>query len=154
MKITFLGSGSHFVLGKENYHSNILIEDDNCTLLYDAGTTINDSLDNVNKSVGDLECIFLSHLHGDHSGGMEFIGFKSYFLNYQKEESKIEVISSEKILKDLWSKQLAGGMETFNGKSDIHDFFDIREFKKSRGLMDVGGLKIKPIKTNHSENSP
>ena len=44
MKITFLGSGSAFVLGEENYHSNILIEDGDENLLYDAGTTIGDAL--------------------------------------------------------------------------------------------------------------
>lgn len=45
MKITFLGSGSAFVTGKENYHSNILIEENSSKMLYDAGTSINDALD-------------------------------------------------------------------------------------------------------------
>jgi ribonuclease BN (tRNA processing enzyme) len=100
MKITFLGSGSAFVPMSENFQSNILFEktkletqysgsehntivtgEEEVThrLLMDAGTHIQESLSSVNLEPKDLDAIFISHLHGDHCHGLEFIGFKNYF---------------------------------------------------------------------------
>ncbi len=83
MTIKFLGSGSAWVLAEENYQSNILItknvdgEDKN--FLYDAGSTISESLNAQDLKVQDIDSLYISHLHSDHSGGVEDIAFKTYF---------------------------------------------------------------------------
>jgi len=77
MRIKFLGSGSAFVRETENYQSNILIND---SLLYDCGTTINEALHTNNIKIENIKAIFISHLHADHIGGLEYIGFSSYFV--------------------------------------------------------------------------
>jgi ribonuclease BN (tRNA processing enzyme) len=44
LKMVFLGSGSAFTVGFQNYQSNVLFELDKDTLLIDAGTDIRHSL--------------------------------------------------------------------------------------------------------------
>ena len=84
-EILFLGSGSAFVRSNENYQSNILI---NKKILFDCGTTINESLNNSNVKLTDIEDIIISHVHADHSHGLEYIGYSNYFIN-NKHETKL-----------------------------------------------------------------
>ncbi len=154
MKITFLGSGSHFVYAEENYHSNILIENNGKKLLYDAGTTIKDALHLNGTSVNEIDNVFVSHLHGDHSGGLEYLGFKTYFTSIPFGDKKIELISSEDILKDLWNRQLSVSMELPNKESELQDFFDKHTFKKTdkdNPPLRVNDMLVVPIKTIHSK---
>ncbi|MGL5193292.1 MAG: MBL fold metallo-hydrolase, partial [Chroococcales cyanobacterium] len=70
MKLTFLGSGSAFTVGANNYHSNVLLESDRGTkLLIDCGSDIRFSLHEAGYSHLDITDIYISHLHSDHAGG-------------------------------------------------------------------------------------
>jgi len=82
-----LGSGGAFTTAEKNYHSNMLIYDESKDyLLFDAGTDIKDSLNTANIKPTDINKIFISHLHGDHCGGIEYIGFKQMFDSETKKE--------------------------------------------------------------------
>ena len=128
MKITFLGSGSAFVLGHENYHSNILIEDDYTSydendeghyqyvnLLFDAGTTIPDALYAQRVDPTKIQNIFISHNHADHSGGMEYLGFKNYFSTFPFGENKPTVYAHCRVLHELWENSMKAGMKYLSG---------------------------------------
>jgi ribonuclease BN (tRNA processing enzyme) len=156
MRITFLGSGSAFVLDKENYQSNILIESDKEKALFDAGTTIASALDMQGFTPDDIDKVFISHLHGDHSGGLEYLGFKTFFSTFPFGEKKIEVFSTESILTDLWNKQLSASMDTLNEKSSLETFFKVSPIKFSMkdnfsgyDNFNIGNLNIIPVKTFH-----
>jgi len=145
MKIQFLGSGSAFVEASENYHSNILfskeIEEkqysgsENNTietgteivtrrLLFDAGHHIQESLKLQDKTVFDIDSIFISHAHGDHIFGLEFIGFKTYFTP-PFGSNKIQLLGNERILTRLWDNVLSGTMKYINGAElELKDYFN------------------------------
>jgi len=158
-KLKFLGSGSAFVTGKENYHSNILIESDNGKkMLYDCGTTINDALDTAGVDVMDIDEVFISHLHGDHSAGLEFVGFKTYFSTFPFGDKKVKVISSENILTDLWKKQLSASMDSLETKSSLDTYFEVspikekkNEYGKYKENFFFEDMEIIPIETIHSK---
>ncbi|GAB3485629.1 MBL fold metallo-hydrolase [Marinomonas epiphytica] len=69
MKIDVIGSGSAF--SKVNNTSSILIEDDQENQwLIDCGPTVPRALWQRNKKINDIQVIFFTHIHPDHSSGL------------------------------------------------------------------------------------
>src|ERR1700733_4386232 len=80
MKLTFIGSGSAFTLGANNYHSNMLLENAHGErLLIDCGSDARHSLHEAGFSYHDIHDVYISHLHADHAGGLEWLGFTTKF---------------------------------------------------------------------------
>ena len=77
MKMTFIGSGAAFT--SNNYHSNILIESNDKKLLIDCGSDARFALRDLGYSYKDIDSIYISHIHADHSGGLEWLGFSRKF---------------------------------------------------------------------------
>ena len=157
MKFTFLGSGSAFVLGNENYHSNILIEIGDDNLLFDAGTTIADALYYYGrKDVFDIKNIFLTHNHADHNGGLEYIGFKRYFGTFPFGLDKPKLFSSRIILDELWNECLKGGMKYVGAEPFLDTYFDVKPFTRYGDIENfmVGDAIFMPVPTDHCKCMP
>lgn len=79
IRLKFLGAGNFFTL--KGYQTNMLITDTNSNfnLLIDCGTDIRFSLNKNGLSYRDITNIYISHLHGDHCGGLEYMGFNTFF---------------------------------------------------------------------------
>ncbi len=69
MKITFLGS-SHGVPEPNRRCSSILIEVNGSYYILDMGTQSIEQLIDRGIAVEDVRCIFISHMHGDHTNGL------------------------------------------------------------------------------------
>ena len=151
MKLTFLGSGSAFSLAKENYHSNIIITDQktNSNCLYDAGTTIPDALNDFGLTPLDIQSIFISHNHADHSGGMEYLGFKTYFASYPFGKDKPTLYGHHSVLDELWDSNLKAGMRSLQGQTaSLNTYFNVKDIKDS-GFFDIGNIRAELIQTIH-----
>lgn len=123
MKLTFLGSGSAFAVDG-NYQSNAILQaDSGNTLLIDCGSDARLSLLDLNLSYQDISHVYLSHLHADHIGGLEWLAFTTKFNPACK---KPTLYSSEAVLKDLWNRSLSGGLSSIEGvDADITTYFNI-----------------------------
>ncbi len=75
MKLIFLGTGSAFTL--EYYHSNMLIEAPEGRLLIDCGGDARRSMAAQSLGALDITDIYISHLHADLIGGLEWLGLVS-----------------------------------------------------------------------------
>ena len=150
MKLTFLGSGSAFVLAEENYQSNILIETDDHTMLFDAGTTIPDALNALGKTVNSFDSIFISHNHADHVGGLEYIGFKKYFSTFPFGSDRPTLLAHHQVMDELWDTSLKGGMRSLQGKSATLDtYFNPVYLKDSDTFMLDTYIKYQIVQTIH-----
>ncbi|MCL9682720.1 MBL fold metallo-hydrolase [Legionella maioricensis] len=147
LKMTFLGSGSAFTIGPENYHSNILFQLGKDTLLLDAGSDIRHSLREQNLSYKDINNVYISHLHGDHTGGLEWLALTTHFdPNYK---GKPNLFANEKVIIDLWNKTLSGGLSTLPHKHpSIDSFFNSKPIKKD-GCFTWHSIEFKLIQTIH-----
>lgn len=147
LKMTFLGAGSAFTNGPDNYQSNVLLEIDKDTLLIDAGTDIRHSLREQHRDYIDIKNIYLSHLHGDHSGGLEWLALTTYFdANYP---GKPRLITSEQLIHDLWNKTLAGGLSTLRAeRATIDSFFNVEVIKGQAGFT-WHGIDFQLVRTIH-----
>ena len=124
MRILFLGSGSAHTVGTDNFQSNMLLyADSGRCLLIDCGTDIRWSLARQGLSHQDISDIYVSHLHADHIGGLEYIGFKTRF---DPACRRPRLYLEASLAGPLWDHSLRGGMGVItDGEMRLGDFFDV-----------------------------
>lgn len=128
MKIRFLGVGSAFTT-PEHYQSNLLITaPSGRNMLVDCGTDIRFSLreglpDNA-LPYEAIDAVYISHLHSDHIGGMEWLAFLTYFNPHQP---RLRLYMEEATMREMWRTSLKGGLGCIQGKRmHLTDYFDCR----------------------------
>ena len=72
MRVHFLGTGDAFGSGGRN-QTAYLLEDRTGLYLLDCGSSTLAALKRAGLDPADLDAVFLSHLHGDHFGGLPFL---------------------------------------------------------------------------------
>jgi ribonuclease BN (tRNA processing enzyme) len=124
MRILFLGSGSAHTVGTDNFQSNMLLVAGNgrC-LLIDCGSDIRWSLARQGFSHRDITDIYVSHLHADHIGGLEYVGFKTRF---DPACRRPRLYLEASLAGPLWDHSLRGGMGVItDGETRLEDFFEV-----------------------------
>jgi ribonuclease BN (tRNA processing enzyme) len=144
--MTFLGTGSAFC--QRNFQTNMLIEfDSGYRLLVDCGGDVRFSLEKLGMSYLDINGVYVSHLHADHIGGMEYIAFCTYFDHrYQgfypcsedTPERRPDLFISEFLVDDLWNRSLSGGLGSLqNKRATLETYFDVHAIEKN-GSFQIG----------------
>jgi ribonuclease BN (tRNA processing enzyme) len=82
MRVTVLGAGDAFCNGGRR-QSGYLVEAGDTTFLLDCGTTTLLALKTLGLNADHLDFVAISHLHGDHFGGLPFL-----FLEYLYERPR------------------------------------------------------------------
>jgi ribonuclease BN (tRNA processing enzyme) len=72
VRVTVLGSGDAFGSGGR-LHSGYVIETGERTFLMDCGPSVLQGLKRARIDTGRIDFVLLSHLHGDHFGGVPFL---------------------------------------------------------------------------------
>lgn len=149
-QLTFLGSGSAFYVGEhvgENWQSNLLIESPSGRrLLLDCGTDIRFSLRERGLCVTDIDDVYISHLHADHVGGLEWLAFGSKF---SARAQKPRLLANHAIAKDLWSRTLRGGLGSLEGQeASIHTYFELHAIREN-ACFDWEGIQFQPVQVLH-----
>jgi ribonuclease BN (tRNA processing enzyme) len=127
MKITCLGSGAAFTM--KNFNQSYLIEEDGRKMLFDCGRNIPEALQNAGVKFVDIDDIYISHCHADHTGGLEFMAFSRYDWlhkprNFKDGNYAPRLIANEQLLKDLWDYTLKGGLLSMEGfEARLSTFF-------------------------------
>lgn len=145
MKLIFLGVNAALVCGKNQFQSNMILESDSgCKMLIDCGTDIRHSLFAQGYSHSDIDAIYVSHLHSDHVGGLEWMGFSKYFIDKQKPTFFLNPDISD----GLWEHVLSGGMSTLaEEEASLSTFFDVQMIQANR--FEWEGCTFHTIKTHH-----
>jgi ribonuclease BN (tRNA processing enzyme) len=142
MRVTMAGTGSAFAKKYDN--NNALIQSEGHTLLVDCGITLPKALYEMGHSFDELDAVLISHIHGDHVGGLEELAFQMMFKYSRKPVLYIE----ERLVAPLWEQTLRGGM-TQGPLGSLDDFFDVRPLKEGVSYTLVPGLTVELIKTRH-----
>jgi len=150
MKLTFLGTGSAFTM--QNRQSNLLLESpDGKKLLIDAGTDIRHSLSLLGHNHLDIEGVYISHIHADHVGGLEWFGFLSHFDPRYKAKfnGRPLLFVNNGLADDLWSNSLKGGMRSLQGRiATLDTYFNVNSVANN-GHFDWGGTEFQLVQTVH-----
>jgi len=151
MKLTVLGAGSAFSMNQ--YQSNFLLDFDGYKMLFDCGSDIRWAMHDVKLGVNDINAIYISHLHADHIGGLEWVALNRFF---NKSLPKVDLYISEYLVDDLWSDCLKGGLSTYQGAVlGLNDYFNVIVIPEN-GTHTLTSLKnhykiwnITPVQTVH-----
>ncbi|RTL11408.1 MAG: MBL fold metallo-hydrolase [Neisseriaceae bacterium] len=147
MKLTFLGVSSALSVGYKNFHSNMLVEsaDTDQKLLIDCGGDVRHSLYELGFSAADIDAVYISHLHADHVGGLEWLAFSKFFV----EQNKLPLYISTDQKQALWDHVLSGGMSTLEeSNSTLETFFKLRSTESNKFIW--SGRDFELIKVPHS----
>jgi len=148
MKLTFLGCGSAFTT-PEYYQSNVLIQKNGKNFLIDCGSDIRFSLAPYLKPT-DIDAVFITHLHADHVGGMEWLAFCNYFTPTALKPPTLYGVGS--LLPDLWSKSLSGGLESVQGRVNTLDsYFECVAVYPNHPFI-WENIEFQPVQTCHVMN--
>ncbi|MEO5376894.1 MAG: MBL fold metallo-hydrolase [Magnetococcus sp. DMHC-6] len=127
MKISFIGVGSAFT-SYDYWQSNLLITTgDGHNMLIDCGSDARFALlpfgiDHHNLA-HKIEAVYISHLHADHIGGLEWLAFVSYFTPGAHHP---RLFIEESLLPALWKHSLRGGLEWIQGRRmALTDYFQL-----------------------------
>jgi len=125
MKLLFLGTGSATTVGTDNFHSNmILVSDSNETFMIDCGSDARFSLYKQKMSHLDVNNIYISHLHADHVGGLEWLALATKF--DPRCMKKPTLFICERLEKEIWDKTLSGGLSTIQYEiANLETFFHV-----------------------------
>ncbi len=149
-KIQFIGVGSAFTT-RDYYQSNALvISSTGKKLLIDCGTHAQFALEELginNSNIGnEIDGVYISHLHADHIGSMEWLALVTYF-NPGFKRPKLFGIQS--LMADLWNRSLRGGLETLEGKlANLTDYFECHPVRINSSFI-WEGIKFTPVQTVH-----
>lgn len=147
MQLLFLGSGSAHTLEGGNFQSNmLLIADNDERMLIDCGSDIRWSLAHQGLTYRDVTDIYVSHLHADHIGGLEHVGFQRKF-DPRCERPRLYVEQS--LPGPLWEHSLKGGMGLIaEGETSLATYFDVQALQANQPF-DWHGARLTPVPTTH-----
>ena len=131
MKIIPVGVGSAFSM--KNFQTNLLIECNGKNMLVDAGTDIRFALKEQKKSYKDIDSLYVTHLHADHIGGIEYLAFCSYF---DPSKDKIKLYGHRDVISRAWDSVWSGGLASVQGKViGLHDYFEVHYLEDNGSFM-------------------
>lgn len=133
MKVQVIGCGNAF--SQKNFNQCLLLEEGASKMLIDCGQFAISALQNAGISPKEITDIYVSHAHADHIGSLEAIAFLLYDWKGRPRSYKDGIasgrpyaprlIANAQLLKDLWDKSLAGGLESMEGfVADLATFFE------------------------------
>lgn len=73
-----------------------------------------------------VDAIYISHIHADHCGGLEWFAFTNYFMKGKR----VPLIIAESLIEELWDRSLSGGLSQLTEKSvGLDEYFDVVAIK-------------------------
>lgn len=155
MRVLILGIGDAFT--RSHFHTSALIQAPQGYVLLDCPPMIHRALHESTQRAGwnaeldDIENVLITHLHGDHCGGLEAFGFWQAHVRQCVETcARPNIYTSAPAAERIWER-LAPAMDragTERPLASLHDYFDMHILRP--GVQaNVSGLSIECRFTGH-----
>lgn len=151
--LVFLGAGSAFTT-PDYYQSNLLLRAANGKqMLIDCGSDARFSL--AEWCAGDaartphIDAVYISHLHSDHVGGLEWLAFKTYFT---PGVARPTLFVAEELISPLWEHSLRAGLACITDQvMQLSDYFVPVALLPGQPFR-WENLRLTPFRTVHVDN--
>jgi ribonuclease BN (tRNA processing enzyme) len=145
-QLIFIGTGNAFYDKKDNYQSNVIIIAPNGNkLLIDCGGDARRALNELNFTYQDITNLFISHLHADHIGGLEWLALARYF---DPATENANLYCPDTIVESLWDNCLKGGLSCIDSTPSLSSFFHVKPCPDKETFA-WEGLKMTPVFAYH-----
>jgi ribonuclease BN (tRNA processing enzyme) len=97
-----------------------------------------------------IDDILLTHLHGDHSDGLETLGFARRYLSGDHRRPRLHAVPE--VLQRVWEKlgpAMDGATREHGGTNHLEDYFEPMELNPGQ-QYEVAGLELECRRTHHS----
>jgi ribonuclease BN (tRNA processing enzyme) len=145
--LTFLGTGDAFA-SHGRFQSGYLIEAEGCTILMEAGPTVLCAMKRMGIAPDDIDIILISHLHGDHFGGLPFLILE--YLWESPRRKPLKIAGPPRLEERSWL--LFNTMFPFSS-GDIQrvkrnlEFVELEPARKTRlGQVEIDSLRVPHMK--------
>lgn len=151
--VRIVGVGDAFTT--QYFNACLLLEADGTRVLVDAPPALARALGDLGDRGGervrldDIDHVVITHLHGDHVGGLEQLLFWRRFVTGRK--ASLHAIPE--VLAGLWDTRLKGGMEVLMNERyeeqrlTLDDYADVHPI--GPGGATIGPLHVEPRRTIH-----
>ena len=148
MKIIFAGSGDAFGSGGR-FNTCFHVKTGQQTFLIDCGASALVALNSLNIDPSPVRTIFITHLHGDHFGGLPFFLLDAQFI--RRRAVPLTIAGPEGIGERLRQAQEV----LFTGSSKNEWTFRLDVVELETGVeRDVNGVSVTPFEMNHFSGAP
>ena len=143
VRIQFLGSGDAFGSGGRR-QACVLVEARETTVLVDCGASSLAALKGEGVDPNTIEAVLVSHLHGDHFGGIPFLILDGQFAH---RSLPLRIVGPAGI-----ETRVTAAMELFfPGAATADRTFDVTFQKLSEGVpTSIGPLSVTPYEVTHA----
>lgn len=154
MRVLITGVGDAFT--RRHFGSSALIDAPGGWVMIDCPDLIHRAVDQAAARAGwcvsalDVRDFILTHLHGDHSNGLESIGFAHFILRQHGHENpRPRLHTNEHAATRVWEK-LAPAMDGswVNSPRSLDDFFELHTLSPERAAH-IAGLTVRCRFTKH-----
>ncbi len=155
MKIEVIGVGDAF---SEKYNSSsFVIKAGEFHLMIDCCERIRKALREAREksqsglALEQIDHVLLTHLHGDHVGGLEAYAFYKLFVNRRKPQ----LYAGAPVLAELWENRLKAPMQQLYNPDftelrlmTLEDYFELHPLEPGQSVQ-IGPLKVEIFPTRH-----
>jgi ribonuclease BN (tRNA processing enzyme) len=145
--IEFLGSGDAFGSGGR-FQACLLLRSPSGLLLLDCGASSLVAMKHAGVDPGEIDAVLISHLHGDHFGGLPFLILDGQFARRERPL----IIAGPPGLRT----RVGAAMEVFfPGSSEVERRFAVEYLQlPDRVRAKVGGVSVTPFEVDHASGAP
>jgi ribonuclease BN (tRNA processing enzyme) len=147
VRLQFAGSGDAFGSGGR-FQTCMLLDTGQETLAVDFGTSSLVALASAGRDPGEIEAIVITHLHGDHFGGIPFLVLQGQF---SRREQPLRIVGPPGT-----EARVISTMEAlFPGSSTATRRFPVKFIELSdRSPRTIGPWEITPFLVDHPSGAP
>jgi ribonuclease BN (tRNA processing enzyme) len=151
MRVIVVGSGDAFGSGGR-FQTCIALAtddwDDPPRVLLDCGATSLTAMRQQQLDPNEIDTVLISHLHGDHFGGVPFLVLEGQFRHRTRDLTVIGPPGTR--------SRLEQAMETlFPGSSTVRRRFEVRVAEHAdRRAVELGRLQVTPFEVRHASGAP
>jgi ribonuclease BN (tRNA processing enzyme) len=147
-RVRFLGSGDAFGSGGR-FQACIHVRSQDSTVLLDCGASSLIAMRRFGVEPNDIDAILVSHLHGDHFGGIPFFILDGQFLSRRKRP--LLIAGPPGIEERVRQAQEA----LFDGSSQTHQEYEIRFLEwRDRQRQTIADISVTPFEVVHASGAP
>lgn len=151
LSVRIVGVGDAFTT--KHHNACLLLEADGTRLLIDAPPALARALADLSRARGpsafvpdpisldDIDHVLITHLHGDHVGGLEQLLFWRRFVTGKK--ATVHAIPD--VLSGLWDTRLRGGMEILMDEAGEKHRLTLDDYAFVEPMHEGGATRIGPL---------